>query len=86
LPTRAASGTVLIQANPGVMSVVRLTDDELALVLDVCRRLPVEERNSFLRLLAGELGSIASSAARSVRRSKSISVSRSAAHNSSRTI
>jgi hypothetical protein len=35
---------------------VCLTDDELALVMAACRPLPVEERDSFLRLLAVELG------------------------------
>jgi hypothetical protein len=35
--------------------VVRLTDDELALVMAACRPLPVEERDGFLRLLAAEL-------------------------------
>jgi hypothetical protein len=37
------------------MSVVRLTDAELELVIDACRPLPVEARDSFLRLLAAEL-------------------------------
>jgi hypothetical protein len=35
---------------------VSLTDAELALVMAACRPLPVEERDSFLRLLAVELG------------------------------
>jgi hypothetical protein len=34
---------------------VCLTDDELALEMAACRPLPVEERDSFLRLLAAEL-------------------------------
>jgi hypothetical protein len=37
------------------MSVVRLTDDELALVRAAARPLPVEDRDRFLQTLAAEL-------------------------------
>jgi hypothetical protein len=34
---------------------VRLTDDELALMMDAARPLPIEERDGFRRTLAAEL-------------------------------